>query len=100
MNPWSRRREVAYGYLRSSPKPELKNKKMSYIEEGSIFFFVCFLHTSRRYTFDLDIDSTRGQPASCRAKPVNLDHLENSTWIHDLGGERLPAVSCALFAQT
>ena len=61
-------------------------------------FVVCFLHTSRRNSFDLDIESTRGQPASCRARPVNIDdELENSMWIHGLGGETLPAVSYALF---
>ena len=48
-----------------------------------------FLHiTSRRYTFDLDIESTHGQPASCRARLVNVDdHLKNSLWIHGVGGE-------------
>ena len=47
--------------------------------------------------FDLDIESTHGQPASCRARPVNIDdHLENSMWTHGVGGERLPAVSYVL----
>ena len=68
-----------------------------YGEEGSRLFVVRFLHTSRRYTFDLDIESTHGQPASCRARPVNIDdHLENSMWTHGVGGERLPAVSYVL----
>ena len=53
-----------------------------YGQEGSILFVVCFLHASRRYTFDLDIESTRGQPASCWARPVNIDdHLETSMLI-------------------
>ena len=66
-------------------------------EEESRFFAVCFLHTSRRYSFDLGIESTHGQPASCRARPVLIDdHLENNVLIHGVGGEGLPAVSYAL----
>ena len=53
-----------------------------------------FFTHSRRYTFDLDIESTHSQPASCRARPD--DHLENSTWIHGVGGERLAVVSYVL----
>ena len=65
--------------------------------EVSRFFVVCFLHPSRRYTFDIDVESTHGQPASCRARPVNIDDdLQNSMWIRGLGGERLPAMSYAL----
>ena len=68
-----------------------------YGEEGSRLFVACFLHTSPRYTFDLDIEPTRGQPASCRARTVNTDdHLENSMRIHPVRGERLPAASYAL----
>ena len=67
-------------------------------EEGPRLFVVHFLHTSRRYTY-LDMESTHGQPTSCRARPVNIDHhLENSMWIHGVGGERLPAVSYALWS--
>ena len=65
-------------------------------EEGSRFFVACFLHPSRRYTFDIDVESTHGQPASCRARPVNIDDFQNSMWIRGLGGERLPAMSYAL----
>ena len=65
-------------------------------EEGSRFFVACFLHPSRRYTFDIDVESTHGQPASCRARPVNIDDLQNGMWIRGLGGERLSAMSYAL----
>ena len=52
---------------------------------------------TRRYAFDLDIGAPRGQPASCRARPVNVDDgLEDIRWIRGLGGEKLPAASCAL----
>ena len=52
---------------------------------------------TQRQTFDLDIESTHGQPASCRAKPVNVDDgLDDIGWIRDLGDERLPAASYAL----
>ena len=52
---------------------------------------------TRRYTFDLDKESTHGQPASCRAKPMKVDDgLEHIGRIRGLGGERLPAVSHAL----
>ena len=45
----------------------------------------------------LDVESTHGQPASCRARPDNIDDdLQNRMWIHGLGGERLPAMSYAL----
>ena len=78
-------------------RPNLNKLCFSPREEGSRFFIVCFLHTIRRYTFDLDIESTHGQPASCRARPVNIDdNLQNSMWIHGLGGERLPVMSYAL----
>ena len=40
-------------------------------EERSRFSVVCFLHTSRRHTFDRDTEYTHGQRASCRARPVN-----------------------------
>ena len=54
---------------------------------------------TRRYAFDLDIGATRGQPASCRARPVNLDDgLEDIRWIRGLGGEKLPAASNALLS--
>ena len=47
--------------------------------------------------FDLDIESTHGQPALCRARPVNVDdELEEIRWIRGLRGERLPAASYAL----
>ena len=52
---------------------------------------------TRRLAFDLDIESTHGQPALCRARPVNVDDgLEDIRWIRGLGGEKLPAVSYAL----
>ena len=52
---------------------------------------------TRRLAFDLDIEATHRQPASCRARPVNVDDgLEDIRWIRGLGGERLPAASCAL----
>ena len=83
-------------------RPNLNKRSFSPTEEGSRLFVACFLHTSRRYTFDLDKESTHGQPASCRARPVNVDDdLQNSMWIHGLGGERLPAMSYVRsFAQT
>ena len=47
-----------------------------------------------RKTFDLDIKSTHGQPASCRARSMNVnDGREDIRWIRGLGGERLPAAS-------
>ena len=43
------------------------------------------------------MESTHGQPASCRARPVNVDDgLEDIRWIRGLGGEKLPAASNAL----
>ena len=52
---------------------------------------------TRRHTFDLDIESTHGQPASCRARPVKVDDdLEEVRWIRGLGGEKLPVASYAL----
>ena len=52
---------------------------------------------ARRSTFDLDIESTHGKPATCRARPMNVnDGLEDIRWIRALGGERLPAASYAL----
>ena len=66
-------------------------------EERSRFLVVCFLHTSRRHTFDLGTQYTHGQRASCRARPVNIDgDLRNFMWIHGLGGERLLVMSYAL----
>ena len=54
-------------------------------------------HLTRRYAFDLDRESTHGQHASCRARPVNVDDsLEGIRWIRGLGGEKLPAASYAL----
>ena len=45
----------------------------------------------------LDVESTHGQPASCRARPMNVNEgLGHIRWICGLGGERLPAASCAL----
>ena len=71
--------------------PNLNKLFFSPREEGSRFFVACFLPTSRRYTFDLDVESTHGQPASCRARPVNLnDDLQSSMWIHGVGGEGCP----------
>ena len=78
-----------------SPKPEQTIIFFSPRKEGSIFFVICFLHTSRQYCFDLDTETTHGQPASCRARPVNIDDLQNSKRIHFLGGERLPVMSYA-----
>ena len=55
------------------------------------------LQLMRRWTFDLDIELTHGQPASCWARPVNIDDgLEAIMWIRCLGGERLPTASYAL----
>ena len=52
---------------------------------------------TRRQTFDLDTKSTHSQPASCRARPMNVDDdLEDIRWIRGLGGERLPVASYAL----
>ena len=52
---------------------------------------------TRRQAFDLDIESTHDQPASCRARPVNVDDgIEDIGWIRGLGGEKLPAASYAL----
>ena len=47
-------------------------------------------------SFDLDIESNHGQPASCRARSMNVDHgLEDIWWTSELGGQRLPAASYA-----
>ena len=47
---------------------------------------------TRRLAFDLDIEATHRQPASCRARPVNVDDgLEDIRWIRGLGGEKLPS---------
>ena len=52
---------------------------------------------TRRYTFDLDIDSAHGKPASCRTRPMNVDGgLGDMRRIRGLGGERLPAAFYAL----
>ena len=41
---------------------------------------------------DLDIESTHGQPTSCRARPMRVDDgLEDIRWIRGLGGANLPA---------
>ena len=54
---------------------------------------------TRRLAFDLDIGATHRQPASCRARPVNVDDgLEDIRWIRGLGGEKLPAASNALLS--
>ena len=54
---------------------------------------------TRRLAFDLDIEATHRQPASCRARPVNVDDgLEDIGWIRGLGGEKLPAASNALLS--
>ena len=54
---------------------------------------------TRRLAFDLDIEATHRQPASCRARPVNVDDgLEDIRWIRGLGGEKLPAASNALLS--
>ena len=47
--------------------------------------------------FDLHIESTHRQPASCRARPVNVDDgPEDIRCIRVLGGEKLPAASYSL----
>ena len=52
---------------------------------------------TRRLAFDLDIEAIHRQPASCRARPVNVDDgLEDIRWIRGLGGEKLPAASNVL----
>ena len=54
---------------------------------------------TRRLAFDLDIEAIHRQPASCRARPVNVDDgLEDIRWIRGLGGEKLPAASNALLS--
>ena len=54
---------------------------------------------TRRLAFDLDIEATHRQPASCRARPVNVDDgLEDIRWIRGLGGEKLPAASNAFLS--
>ena len=54
---------------------------------------------TRRLAFNLDIEATHRQPASCRARPVNVDDgLEDIRWIRGLGGEKLPAASNALLS--
>ena len=55
----SRRQEVARGVLCSLLEAEHFLLPI-YGEEGSILFVFCFLHTSQRYTFDLDIEATHG----------------------------------------
>ena len=53
----------------------------------------------RRSALSLDIDSGHGQPARCPAWPTNIDDgLEDIRWIHDLGGESLPAASCGILS--
>ena len=96
VDPLSRRREVAHGVLCPSPKPEHFFFSLRR-EERSRFFVVCFLHTSRRHTFDLDTEYTHGQRASRRARPVNIDgDLRNFMWTHGVGVERLLVMSYAL----
>ena len=73
---------------------------------GNVFVFFVFFHAAqrsfftlsivnpltnnelmRRYAFDLDTESSHGQPASRRTRPVNADHgLEDTMWIRGLGG--------------
>ena len=73
--------------------------------------FVFFVHAAARggtCTFTLKIASAlirrahvtidlrsrhREQPASCRARPMNVDDLEDIRWIRVVGGERWPAAS-------
>ena len=51
----------------------------------------------RRWTFDLDIELTHGEPGSCQARPVNVDDgLKDIMWIRGLGDEILPETSYAL----
>ena len=46
---------------------------------------------------DLDIEPTNGQPASCRARPVNIDdRLVDIMWTRCVGGEMLPTAAYAL----
>ena len=58
VDPLSRRREVAHGVLSSSPKPEqtIFSPRSSSERRWIEIFVVCFLHTSRRHTFDLDTE--------------------------------------------
>ena len=52
---------------------------------------------TRRLAFDLDIEAIHRQPASCRARPVNVDDgLEDIRRYRGLGSEKLPAASDAL----
>ena len=45
-------------------------------------------HLTRRWTFDLDIESIHAQPSSCRARPMNVDDgFEYIRWIHGRGRE-------------
>ena len=59
----------------------------------------CFWHQSDQIYLlsGKTLESTHGQPASCRARPVNTGHvLQNRMWVHGPARERLPAMSYAL----
>ena len=52
---------------------------------------------TRRQAFDLDLEPTHRQPASCWARLLNVDdYLEDAGWIRGLEGEKLPTASYAL----
>ena len=80
-------------------RPNPKKLVFSPREEGSRLFVVCFLHTSQRYTFDLGKESTHGQPASCRARPVDIDDRQIACGSMVWGARGCPRCP-TLFAQT
>ena len=71
---------------------------------GTISFFTLKIintlnenHLTQRGAFDIDTESTHGQPGSCRVRPLNVYHgLGYMLWIRCLGGKRLLAASYAL----
>ena len=53
---------------------------------------------TRPLAFHLDMESTHGHPASCRARPANVaDSLEDVRWIRGLECKKLPTASYAFF---
>ena len=67
------------------------------VRGGTCAFTLKIVNTLIKNSSRADIESTRGQAGSCRARPVNVDDdLEDIRWIRELGGEKLPAASYAL----
>ena len=53
---------------------------------------------TRPLAFHLDMESTHGHPASCRARPANVaDSLEDVRWIRGLECKKLPTATYAFF---